>query len=236
MTNYKIITDERELLKFIDWLPELEHDETFYCCLFARSKYVKDTHGLPHIRSDKAQLKRFTSNKERLLTKIKQLECRIDAYKQKDIIVPQEALDLYITINPRSFIKANKASIRKLLDLALQPYNGFHPYQEVMSEIQKAKSRTEFVSFDFDCDQIEFTKALVKIDRVLNQDSFDVVETRGGYHVIVRPKLIRSSYQNNWYQVIRKILADHSEDHDNAGDIMLPVPGTYQGGHTVRFI
>lgn len=234
--NYKIITDEQELLKFIDWLPELGHDETFYLCLFARSKYVKGITELPHIRSDKAQLKRFTSNKERLLTKIKQLECRIDAYKQKDIIVPQQALALYITINPRSFIKANTASVRKLLDLALQPYNGFHPYQEVMSEIQKAKSRSEFVSFDFDCNENDFELAQNDIGWVLNPESYSIVQTRGGYHVIVRPSAVSSIYKKNWYQKMREILAKYSDDHDNAGDIMLPVPGTYQGGFTPKFI
>lgn len=234
--NYKIITDEQALIDFINWLPELEDHETFYCCLFARSKYVKDTHGLPHIRSDKAQLKRFTSNKERLLSKIKQLECPIGSYMQKDIIVPQQALALYITINPRSFIKANTASVRKLLDLALQPYNGFHPYQEVMSEIQKAKSRSEFVSFDFDCSEEVFSNALGEIKGVLNSSSYNIVQTRGGFHAIVHPKKVCEIQKKKWYQGMRQILSTYSDDHDNTGDIMLPIPGTYQGGFTPKFI
>ncbi|QQT43364.1 Uncharacterised protein [Sphingobacterium multivorum] len=236
MNNYKVITDESVLKQFIDWLPDLKSDETFYCCLFARSKYVKDSTHLPHIRSDKAQLKRFTSNKERLLLKIRQLECPVGAYMQKDIVVPQEALALYITINPRSFTKANTASVRKLLDLALQPYNGFHPYQEVMSEIQKAKSRSEFVSFDFDCHPDDFVYAKCEIDRVVNQEALSIVQTRGGFHVIVRPSLVLSDLSKNWYHSMREILNKYSDDHDNAGDIMLPVPGTYQGGFTPTFI
>lgn len=234
--NYNIITDEAELMKFIDWLPELEKHETFYCCLFARSKYVKESIHLPHIRSDKAQLKRFTSNKSRLLSKIKQLECPIGSYMQKDIRVPQEALALYITINPRSFIKANTASVRKLLDLALTEYNGFNPHQEVMSEIQKAKSRSEFVSFDFDCSQKDFVSAVKDIYDIINKDAMSIVQTRGGFHVIIKPSVVAIEYQKNWYQNMRQILAKYSDDHDNAGDIMLPIPGTYQGGFTPRFI
>lgn len=233
--NYQIITDEEKLRAFIDWLPDLAHDETFYLCLFARSKYVKDSLNLPHIKTDKCQMKRFTSNKERMIDKIRQLECPVGSYKQKDIVIPQEALALYVTINPRSFTKANTASVRKLLDLALQPYNGFHPYQEVMSEIQKAKSRSEFVTFDFDVPKHEWVKIQPRIWDAVYHGAVSIVETRGGFHVIVRTSLIPDSYKKDWYVKMRKVLAEFSEDHDNAGDIMLPVPGTYQGGFTPTF-
>lgn len=235
MQNYQIITDSYELRKFIEWLPDLRDNECFYLCLFVRSKYVKDTHGLPHIRSDKAQLKRFTSNKERLYDKIRQLSCPVGSYKQKDITVPQEALALYITINPRDFIKANRNSTKKLLDLALQPYNGFNPHQEVMSEIQKAKSRSVFVSFDFDCSKEDFTKALWNLRKKINDEAFNVVQTRGGFHLIVEPALVSEDFNQTWYKDIKEQLRNFSSDAENAGDIMLPVPGTYQGGFTPKF-
>lgn len=238
--NYEIIKDEAAINQFITWLPDLKPDETFYMCLFARSKYCK---GIAHVRSDKAQLKRFTTNKERMLLKIKQLECAVGSYAMKEvgtsnyIPVPQEALSLYISINPRSFIKATTHSVKKLLDLALQPYNGYHPYQEVMSEVQKAKSRTEFITFDFDMENKACFWSNVypyHIEPVINKYCLQIIETRGGFHVIVRVKDIAADKQKNWYQSMRKILALFSADHDNAGDIMLPVPGTYQGGFVPR--
>ena len=237
--NYQIITDKDALLSFIEWLPELEPHETFYLCLFARSKYAK---GIAHIKSDKAQLKRFTSNKSRLYEKIWQLETPIGSYTTKGVgtsvpvVVPQESLALYITINPRSFIKATRNGLTKLLDLALQPYNGYHPYQEVMSEVQKAKSKTRFISFDFDIQKDQVYTVYEQVFEVVNKEALTVVETRGGYHFIVEPKLVDKSLSSNWYQNMRTILFKHSDDHDNAGDIMLPVPGVYQGGFTPKFI
>lgn len=233
--NYQIISEEQKLREFIEWLPELSHDETFYLCLFARSKYCK---GIAHVRSDKAQLKRFTSNKERLFNKIRQLECPLGAHTMKEVgtnrqvDVPQEALALYITINPRSFIRANTNSVKKLLDLALQPYNGFHPYQEVMSEIQKAKSKTRFVSFDFDIDKSNWSEVAAQLKVSINKEALTVVETRGGFHVIVRVDAIEPELHSYWYTRMCNLLAAYSSDQDNAGDIMLPVPGTYQGGFT----
>lgn len=236
--NYQVIVNEQELTNFIAWLPELQDHETFYCCLFARSKYTKH---IAHLRSDKAQLKRFTSNKERLLSKIKQLECSVGAYTTKEVgggqvPVPQEALALYITINPRDMVKANANSVKKLLDLALRTYNGFHPYQEVMSEIQKAKSRSVFVSFDFDIvkDGSTWNNVWLDICSKLNPDAVDVVETRGGYHVLVSVDKVDKRFERTWYNHVSSILATYSSDQDNRGDIMLPVPGTYQGGFSPK--
>lgn len=238
--NYQIITDPQKLQEFIDWLPELAPDETFYLCLFARSKYCK---GIAHIKSDKAQLKRFTSNKDRLLNKIMQLEIPLGTYLAKGVgekapvSAPQESLALYMTVNPRNLVTATRASVEKLTKLTWQPYNGYNPHSEVMSELQKAKSRTVHVTFDFDMSDKNLIGAIIrKVNRVINSDSYRVLETRGGYHLIVEPKKVGQLYSPTWYQEMEKILSEFSSDKDNIGDIMMPVPGTYQGGFTPKFI
>lgn len=239
--NYQIITDSEGLLAFIEWLPELQPGETFYLCLFARSKYCK---GIAHIKSDKAQLKRFTSDKERLFNKIQQLECPIGSYLTKGVgtglvVAPQESMALYITINPRNIIHATKEAVSKLQQLSWQPYNGYNPHSEVMSEIQKAKSKTRFVSFDYDVsDKQSFRDGgfPYHLYSCINEEAITVVETRGGFHLIIEPEKVHENYTRTWYNDIAKDLSIFSSDKRNKGDIMLPVPGTYQGGFTPRII
>src|SRR5690606_18630002 len=106
--NYQIIRSLASLQDFVDWLPELMPGEVYYLSLLARAKYSEQ---LGRVKSDKAQLKRFTSDKSRLIDKIAQLECEVGSYKLKGIPVPEEALALYITVNPRSMTRAAKSSV-----------------------------------------------------------------------------------------------------------------------------
>jgi len=226
--NYQIIADETKLRSFIDWLPELQQGETYYVCLFSRSKYCT---GTTHIRSDKAQLKRFTCNKEFLFQKLKQLECAVGSYMVKDVIAPQESLAVYISPNPRSFERAAKNGLKKLAELITKEYNGYNPHQEIMSEIQKAKSRTVFVDFDFDV-QPEFQIAdfYPELKYIINQDAVNILKTRGGYHVLVETDKIKDKYKKSWYNRLNELQSLYSSDHNNYGDNMIPIAGCYQGG------
>lgn len=228
--NYEIITDRAALIDFIDnFLPELNSDETYYCCLFARSKYAKNVDGsnkFPHIKTDKSQLKRFTAKKEHLLNKIEQLECKFGAYKTKDgDPVPQEALALYITPNPRSMRRGLFTLTRKLTDILETAGTGYNIHQEALSAIQKAKSHTHFVDFDID-EELDFDI----LNSILPSTAYNVLQTRGGYHVLVKPTEA-TSHNKKWHpQITDKLNVDIN------GDNMIPVPGTHQGGYTPKFI
>lgn len=65
--NYKIVKNQDELQAFIDELPELKDGQKYYYSLFARKKYGA-TEGL---KSDKCQLKRGTTTKERMIRDFK---------------------------------------------------------------------------------------------------------------------------------------------------------------------
>lgn len=231
--NYEIIKDEEALKSFIEWLPDLEESETYYLCLFARSKYTKDLegkNGIPHIKSDKAQLKRFTSRKKDLLTKIRQLECSVGSYTQREIIIPQEALALYITVNPRDMWKAMYGSIRHLATCLQNTNRGVNPHQEVMSEIQRSKSRTCYVDFDLDSKRTHPTD-LIEFGKIINTEAITIIETRGGYHILVDPKKVEDQYRKTWYQNMSKL-----PNVDQTGDCMIPVVGCTQGNFVPKFI
>lgn len=225
--NYQIIKDEEVLKKFIDWLPELKETERYYLCLFARNKYCKE---LTHIKSDKAQLKRFVSDKDRMFQKIKQLEVEEGWYKQKDLSVPQEALALYITPNPREMWKASINSLVKLANCVRDHNILVNPHQEVMSEIQRTKSRTCYIDFDIDFDKERTAEVISYVKNCVNEEAITWLNTRGGLHVLIAPEKVSEQYRKTFYQNI--VALAHI---DQVGDNMIPVPGTSQGNYIPHF-
>jgi hypothetical protein len=231
--NYQIITDENLLDEFIStFLKPCSPDETYYCCLFARSKYAKNEDGsnkFPHIKTDKNQLKRFLATPNTLKLKIKQLEVPFGAYITKDgEPIPQEALALYITPNRRSQKKAMFKLMKRLIDIQESNGQGFNINAEAISAVQKSKSKTDWIDFDIDSKDIDISS----IENVLPLGTYKILETRGGYHIMIdRDKVKKSNAPKNWY-----ILLGQMFEIDQSGDNMIPMVGTYQGGFTPKFI
>ncbi|KKN88683.1 hypothetical protein LCGC14_0245740 [marine sediment metagenome] len=224
--NYEIIKDPAILREFIDWLPELEPHETYYLALFARNKYARD---IKHIQTDKAQLKRVVTKKDRIESKIKQMECAVGSYTHKGDTIPQEALALYITPNPRCQIKAAKYAARRLVELVTEPYSNYNTHQIAMSEVHKACSRK--VYFDMDFDGVDLDPILHEMIHYINMDAITVLQTRGGFHILVELKKIRDGYVKTWYKGMTTITGC-----DIKGDNMIPVPGCTQGNFIPSFL
>lgn len=219
--KYEIIKQEDKLLEFIDWLPDLNENEQYFVSLFARKKYCQS---IIH-SNDKTQLKRFTSKKERLLSKIKQLECEVGSYTLKNNIpAPQESLVLYITPNPRDMIRATYNMMRKCIDLLHTKSIGYNLHSEALSSVQRSRGTSYFCDLDIDSKDIN----LLKIKDILPDEAYDILETRGGYHILVKTKI---APKTKWYKQLSSIY-----DIDQVGDQFIPVPGCVQGGFIPKFI
>jgi hypothetical protein len=143
--------------------------------------------------------------------------------------MPSEALALYITPNPRSHILATKEAIKMMADYLTSKYNGYRLDQDVISCIQRNCSRK--VYFDLDFDGVNLTDTVAQIVQHINADCLKVLETRGGFHVLVKLSDIDSKYKRSWYNSITSLAGV-----DVRGDNLVPVPGCTQGMFTPRFV
>lgn len=225
--NYQIIKDETVLRAFIDWLPTLEDNEVYYVSLLARSKYADI------IKSDKQQLKRFTSRKEDLFRKIQQLECPLGAYTQKDTPISQEALAIYIMPNPRSLYDAMFNSLTALAKMIQHQQKGINPHAEVLNQVQQSKGRSCYIDFDFDYKDDNFGEELKAAiyARVGHTAKVKFLETRGGFHALIDPTTVEEAFRKRWYQRIMEL-----PHIDQSGDQLIPIPGCTQGGFTPVFL
>lgn len=224
--NYEIVLDEKALRDFINFLPDLNESEQFYVTLFARKKYAPD---IKYIKSDKSQLARKTCTKERLFYKIKQMECKLGSYRQfqDEMPIPQEALAAYINPNPRCLYKATLQGLSvfaKLIELNNKNHN---PHSEILSCIQRSCSRKIWSIFDIDTKE---DGILNKVEDALGGfNCAKILETRGGYHILVKLADVPVDIQKTWYKKMAAL-------SDIKGDHLIPIPGTYQGGFCPHFI
>lgn len=210
---YKVILDEQKFDEFTNFLPDLEENEVYYLCLFARHKYA------PSIRD--AQLARFSSSKQDLKEKVLRLQCSIGGYKRDGIDVPQEALALYIALNPRNVIKANKELLVELAKCFAEGRPDFNPLSLARTAIHHATNRKVFVDFDYDF--IEPKDHLPKIKEALPENAYKILKTKGGFHLLV---ILANAPKSNWFKALASL-----EGCDVKGsNTLVPVAGCTQGG------
>lgn len=222
--THDIIRDEQKLADFVDWLPDLQLNQKYFLALFARKKYMTVIKS-----SDKTQLKRLTANKEDIIRKIRQLECPVGSFTTKDgTVIPDEGLVLYIMPNPRCMLKSSFLLIKEMLKCIEHNNEYINPHAEAISCMQRSKGKSFVVHFDIDDGRAEQVYPIVK-DIV--GDAFDILQTRGGCHLLVHPKKV--TIKGNWHCEIVKRLAEF--DIDQTGDLMMPIPGCVQGGFVPSF-
>jgi hypothetical protein len=219
--NYEIIKNKHFLEEFVDSLPDNLPSERYYLSLFARKKYN------PIIKSDKSSLKRTIAKKQDIINKINQFQIPLGTYKIDGIEVPEDSLAVYITTNPRNIKAASFLTIESILDDVKKNKEDINPYSHALNAIQKCKSRSFFITFDCD-DKSKLENVQELIGDILNPDQYQIIETRGGFHFMVKLNLIEKN--KNWYtNLVTKL------NPDQKGDLLSPVPGCLQGNFTPKF-
>jgi hypothetical protein len=163
-----------------------------------------------------------------MIHKLRQLEIEEGLYLLKDRVATQKSLAVYITPNPRCMVKANKDMLLRLAK-AVCNQNFFHNiHAEALSCVQRSKSYAHVVDFDIDDKTIDLN--LMK--DIMHRDCYEILETRGGYHILVNPVLAgKIAKSKNWYSAIQNTFPC-----DITGDQMIPIPGCTQGEFTPKFI
>jgi hypothetical protein len=232
MNHYQILQNEKELNGFINFLPDLIEGEVFYLSLFARRKYCEDF-------KDEGQLARFIATKEELKEKILRLESPIGSFIRDNRPVPQEALALYIGINPRSLAKANKDLAIEIVTNMADGKLDFNPISIATSAVHRATSRKIFIDFDydwlkdtFDNNAIEFktNTFLNLVKAILPENSFRILRTAGGFHVLANIELVK--HAKDWHQRLSAIPTCDVKGTNT----LTPVPGCTQGNFTPYFV
>lgn len=224
--NYEIIANAERLNAFIEFLPDLTENEIYYLTLLSRNKYTEKK-----INTKTVPLKRFTSTKKHMLQSIRQLECELGSYTKDGMPVEPTSLALYITTNPRCLKKATYSLLVEVANNLKNNSTTFNPMSDVLTCINRSKSRAIFVTFDID-NKDNFEDKIEFICKTVGPDAVVVIETRGGYHVLIKPAHVFSDHKN-WYQIIDYYLSDKGADQ--IGDLLSPVPGTFQGDFEVQF-
>ncbi len=223
--NHKIIADEAKLDEFISFLPDNTDGEVFYLCLFCRHKYAP---AFPNTR-DSGQLARLTAHKRDIKEKIRRMECPVGSYSRDGVVAPQEGLALYISLNPRSLLKANRELLKELAERFADGNTSFNPITLATTAVHRAVERKVFVDFDFDnVDPADYRKQIAHA--LPDPAAYKVLKTRGGFHLLVL--LEKTGGNKKWHPELTAL-----PNCDVRGsNTLTPVAGCVQGGFVPNFV
>lgn len=215
--NYQIIKDKELFLKFIKYLPQLEKNEVYMLALLARKKYTS-----AELPKTECQIKRFYATKEHLYDRVKQLECEVGTYKFNNVEVPADSMVLYLNPNPRDLKKAAKNT---LIELAKTIDRDVNPNTISMNCIQTSIGTKHFVHLEYDSVSVQDFLAFAEFK--INRNALTVIKTKGGFHVLIKPKLVEPQFIKKWYQSLTSFAGI-----DVKSDQFLPCVGTCQSTFT----
>jgi len=248
-----LIKDKEQFNKFIDILPDLQNDETFFISLSARNKYLTDEER-NHYGLGRTEMfgRTIVKSKENFEFAMKKLEANLKYKTTKNgLAIPEKALVVYININPSSMIGAYRLFSQEMDKFFYDTYrasinnndptvnhDGFiNMERKLMNAIQKSRSRKVYI--DIDMDKVGINTVNWFAMYLDNEGiKYHIIKTQGGYHVLIKTDTIPKGFN------LGAIVFDANnevEDEGNGGEVvfnsnqMVPCVGTLMAdGHLVE--
>lgn len=230
MNNFNFLQDIEQLQNFIKILPELQDNECFILLLMARKKYLPENH--PASIGNTQMIRReIVTDKSKLIRKIKELNTEKDLYLDKNaIIIPEQALAIYLTVNPRSYHKA-MVEVAKTLIEHLSQGTTIRLDSMVKTALQSHFNRKIFLDIDVDIKaQDNLEELLQKIMIILDNIPVFIIKTKNGAHILLNKKHLSSQVKKTFYKDLENLSETMAGEIELKSDALVPIPGGYQGG------
>lgn len=234
----QLIHDEKQIEVFSNMFFSHNKRNVYMMYLAARRKYM-----LQYTCNQTCFCRTIINHKNSLVN-------AINRYNIQDI--PIKALVFYCLLNPRSMIKAwgmmdrlmNSKLENELLHSQQQDFTCIE--SEFKSCVHKSIAEKLYIELDIDTKDVLIIQKINKNLKPIKQYVSCVIETHGGYHVVINAKIPKELKNRLW-----KIFSDQEymfKDYNVTGQLIdkkyidlrndpsPPIPGTVQGGFNVRFV
>lgn len=241
-----MIVDAGQFDRFVEILPELGSDEVYFVSLSARKKYLSEEEREKYdLGRTEMFARQVARSKDQLYHVMRKLEGILDQRTTRTgYSMPRHSVVVYANINPTSTVKATNKFVNDINKAREQVMNatlkgsdpdfGAFRYADrtFMNCLQKSTGNRHFLDIDVDTNDESYVMALIDM---LGDIEHYVIQTKGGYHVmVVRETLNRSDIR--LHEVVRSL--DNSITDGEVifnKNAMVPVCGTLQGNELVTF-
>ena len=210
------------------------------------SRIQKDSNYNHHaMRDDGSSSRTATNFPQRWYQNILRLETPIGSYLDGDLVVPDEALAVYVILEPKDTIKALSKTLTQCVDRFSEGENLPNAYALYREEIPKSNiAGSRYRQIDLDTKEIDKVTMVHALLIKLAIPIILCVETRGGFHIVysdtIDKETTRALYEFKQGTMFKKanvegkMVADYWFSITSHPTIILP--GTYQGGFPARII
>lgn len=227
-----LLVNENETKRFLEKVaPKLEKDEVLLLSLAVRGKYC------PGVESSGAFLNSMVlrnNDINDIMLKIRRMsyvdKCYI-SYRTGNYINP-ECMVIYIDLQPRAVKSAMNLLFKEYMDVVSEENVNYELLKKFTSWSKMrhvlAKNRSKKLLLDIDID-IKDEDLLNNILDIVDDNVECVIESRGGYHVIII----------NDKRIAKELYEKYSKNEYiefSSKQVQVPIPGTLQGGFEVKLI